>query len=464
MVRILPRSLFARTAWLVLLIILISQALSWLVFRFGPSEAKESIFSPLVIGQVRASALMLSVTPPDKKAAVAEQLSGKDGIRLIALDAETVRTLRKPTHPYFVVMAETIEAEPGFDDSVFASPVYPYGLLIKLPLPDGIYWAEFANRNPKNFNMFHPKFLIWIGVLIAIALLSALFIAWRINKPLHRLFQAAQAIGQRQLPPHVEERGPREIQVLNRAFNDMAKDLQQLDNDRHLMLAGISHDLRSPLARMRLAIELLSEQVDQDLRRRLIQDLHNIDNIINQFMHYVQGAEADILQTTDINQVVTEALAVFATSHITIETHLLVLPKVLADPTAIKRVVLNLIDNAIKYAGVGLELQTSCNGSMVCVCMLDRGPGIAEADIHRMRQPFSRLDESRLEISGSGLGLAIIERIAKIHHGHFRIINRTGGGLEVRFEIPVALVGTNRQSSNPSVDRSKLRDRDTRDS
>ena len=258
-----------------------------------------------------------------------------------------------------------------------------------------------------------------------------------INLPLKRLATAAVVIGEGGKPAPLPERGPREIRVANASFNAMVDDLARIEADRVLLLAGISHDLRTPLTRLRLEAEL--SVADDDARQAIQSDVEQMDSIINQFLDYARPLDSErTFEEVDLAQLVGETIAGIALDeHLDVETDLRPTAPVRAHPTELRRVLFNLIENARRYGttpGTGRAVLTVRTleqppGFEVA----DRGAGIPDDAIKRMKQPFTRLDTARSQANGAGLGLAIIDRIAQRHRARFELCARDGGGLVARF-------------------------------
>lgn len=211
------------------------------------------------------------------------------------------------------------------------------------------------------------------------------------------------------------------------------------------MLAGISHDLRTPLARMRLEIELSG--VSEDARQAIDEDLGQIDHSIGQLMEYARPAGTLPQLATDISAVLAELYERERshTSSLGGELDATLEPGLRARITALdlKRIVSNLIENARRYGrstdGMAhLVMTLQAEGGMIVIEVCDRGPGIAPEDVDRLLRPFSRGEAARTGVSGAGLGLAIVERLLKHVGGALRMLPREGGGLTARIELPKA--------------------------
>ncbi len=257
-----------------------------------------------------------------------------------------------------------------------------------------------------------------------------------INLPLKRLATAALVIGEGGRPAPLPETGPREIRNANASFNAMVDDLARIEADRVLLLAGISHDLRTPLTRLRLEAEL--SIADDDARQAIQADVEQMDAIINQFLDYARPLDADrTFDEVDLTALVQETIADLAgDAQLSIETDLEPTTPVRADRTDIRRVLFNLVENARRYGQTPgtdiVELTVRTRDQPTRIEVADRGVGIPADAIKRMKQPFTRLDPARGQANGAGLGLAIIDRIAQRHRARFELLPRDGGGLIAR--------------------------------
>jgi two-component system osmolarity sensor histidine kinase EnvZ len=278
----------------------------------------------------------------------------------------------------------------------------------------------------------------WGAFVLLLAAAGAFLIVARINRPIRELTRAAAQMGQGRIPPPVEETGPLEVRTLARAFNQMAADLKRLDDERTLLLAGVSHDLRTPLARIRLGIEMLGDRGDPGLKRDLVRDVEDIDKAIDQFLDFARLDDSEpAADDGDLAAVVRSVIERYIKTGAPVRGNLAPVPPLSLRPLAIQRLIANLIENALRHAGTEVEVATGVADGTAFIEVLDRGPGIPEAEAERMLQPFTRLDSARGG-PGTGLGLAIVDRIARMHGGQVRLLAREGGGLRARVELPLS--------------------------
>ncbi len=274
--------------------------------------------------------------------------------------------------------------------------------------------------------------LAWLLGIPLITLIITLVLVRQINRPLARLQAAAQQYTRKGVAIDLKtDTGPIEIRQVNAAFNHMIATLQQAAQERTIMLAGISHDLRTPLTRMRLTAELMP---DADLREGLIYDVDDMDAILEQFISYMKDGSDEPIQATDINQILQELIIQYKPLQIIYQPQSL--PNIQLRSLSIKRMIGNLINNAKRYGAEPLYLAASLIGGKIVITVRDAGQGIEAEQVAALMQPFVRGDVAR-STQGSGLGLAIVQRITALHGGTVALSNHPEGGLEVTVSLPL---------------------------
>ncbi len=431
--RLVPASLFGRTALLILAVLVLSQAGALVLFRYYNNDHLPIRLANLLIAQIQTVTASLNAIDGDDQPAYMERLRHGDYLQLLpdsgraapgAIAQDTVGRR----------LMSLLSARLGYPTELRLAPGR---LWIKVRNGPGVYWLMLP-RPPHE----HPLPWQWIGVAVLMALLAvtaAFALAWRINRPLRRLTAAASLVGKGAAPPPLRESGAAEISALSRAFNQMAADLHTLDADRVLLLASVSHDLRTPLARLRLGIEMVADQIDDGVHDGMVQDIEDIDAVVEQFLAYVRDDEGEAVNADgDLNRIVSAVVERYHRLGAQVTTRLRTLPALPLRLTAMQRLVTNLADNALQYGGGAIEIETALEGNMAVLRVLDRGPGIPQERLEAMLQPFTRLEPSRSGGGGTGLGLAIVARIAKLHGGDVCLRNRDGGGLEACVTLPMA--------------------------
>lgn len=273
-----------------------------------------------------------------------------------------------------------------------------------------------------------------IVLSLGLALLAALtgwLIQLHLNRPLAELAHAARGVSAGETPAPLPTNGPTEIAELSRAFNQMTDALRQAEATRALMLAGVSHDIRTPLTKLRLAIAMALPRGTND---RLVAStesyLDTIDTILQQFMDYAGSGEREAPQPGDLNALAGQLVADFAGLGHEFDFEENALPVFAFRPVAVMRLLMNLMQNAVVYGRTGLSIHTWQESGFACVSVRDRGSGIRAEELERLKLPFSRGNNARGHSGGTGLGLAIVDRIARQQGGSLTFLDREGGGLE----------------------------------
>jgi two-component system, OmpR family, osmolarity sensor histidine kinase EnvZ len=432
-VKLLPSTLIGRTALLIAVLIIISQV-AWFgilrLFFIPPLRAAHAnpIVSTIVMARDALEAL-----PEDKRQIFLDGVNRHRGSRI--LPGDSPQAAFKATHEGIPEDLE-ISLTNTFGPSILLeTQAKTRDLWIRFPVQDQQYWLVLPP------NRVHPLFpldlLIWVALGVIIAVIGSYLVVFRLDRQLHKVLEAARAIGRGDTPGNLAETGPDEIRELSRGFNQMAEGLQKLDSERRLMLAGISHDLRTPLTRLRIGIELAGKAVEPSLSHGMIRDIEDMDSILMQFLDYARDGSEEAPQLADFNQIVFDVCHRYDASGKPIKTVLDDLAPFKFRKLAIRRLISNLVDNAIRYGNHDIEVLTQKSANAVVLKVMDRGPGIHNATPDQLIKPFVRDDSARGTQTGAGLGLTIADRIAKMHDGKLQLTNREGGGLVAIVKIPV---------------------------
>lgn len=306
-------------------------------------------------------------------------------------------------------------------------------------LPDG-HWLSIDGQELQGWSgesawVLISDYLLRVYALRIVAVLVVCLIAVRLClRPLRRLADAARGLGSNLEQPALALDGPEEVRQAAQAFNAMQQRLIAMVNDKAYFLAAVSHDLRTPLTRMRLRLERLP---DDEQRERLRQNITQMDDMIGQVLDYLRTGEQQNLQLVDLDRLVARLCADLASAAEPLPVHGQG-GSLRADALLLQRCLQNLVVNALRYAKeVSLNLQATAGG--VYIHIDDRGPGIAPGLLNTVTDPFVRGEGSRNHGSGGyGLGLSIAQRIASSHGGELLLHNREGGGLRVSVFLPTA--------------------------
>ncbi|MFM9853975.1 MAG: ATP-binding protein, partial [Sphingomonadaceae bacterium] len=319
-------------------------------------------------------------------------------------------------------------------------------LWVRLNLGGKPYWISY--ERPTGLTPTRG-ILISIAIALMISVIAGVLLQRRLGRPLQQLAGAADAIGQSGSSKPLAEDGPAEIAAVARSFNLMGKRLAAQDQDRTFMLAGISHDLRTPLAKIRLALAMLPAG-DKEIEATLARQLDRVDVMLAQFLDFARGVDDEPAEPRSIRSIVTAAVAlVEADTPIDIiasDTDQVAMMR----PIALERAIINLLRNALTYGAPPVSVSVAPQGDAVTIAVRDHGAGAPEAMLERLDEPFFRADGARLNNGSTGLGLAIVRRIVARHYGSVTLRNHPDGGFEALIRLP-QLIGPDPNYNRPSA-------------
>lgn len=431
--------LFTRSFLLLSTLMLASLGAWVLIFlslEMGPRAAQ---MSQRIATSVNLTLATLTYAPRTERRELLRSLSLREGLDVYARTSfDVIEPL--PDGRYWQRVAKLVRAQLG-EEIILAWSVNDVpGFWVSFRLNDEKYWLAFERHEIRLTGGI--EWLSWGVAALLLSLIGAAIGVSYINRPLARLARSAQLVSKGASPPALPETGARELRALNSSFNRMARELHQANADRALMLAGISHDLRTPLTRMRLEIEL--SNMSETGRQAIDQDLAQIDHSLAQLMDYARPASLEPPRATNISQLVTEVTERerCLTKHAGGKLTATIAPDICAQvsSTDLRRILTNLVENARRY---GLsptgkpELDIRLEGSHYSfkIKVSDRGPGIPAHDLERVRKPFWRGNSARTGASGTGLGLAIVDRLLQHMNGELTFSERSGGGLTAQVEV-----------------------------
>ena len=440
---IIPKSLLWRTFVIIAFLLLVS-VLAWIqIFRFYEREPRGVQIAQQVAAIVNLTRAALVSSRPEARAYLMREISASERIEIYP--AELSEKLEPaPDLPGIARVQDLIREKTGPDTRFAFRRNGMEGMWVSFSIEDDDYWVRLRRDR-----LQPPVPLQWFGwgaLALVIALLGAYLLVRRITRPLRALTHAAHAVGRGAMPEPLAESGASEMADVARAFNQMAHDLKVQEQNRALILAGISHDLRTPLSRLRLGVEMSS---DDTFRDGMVADIEQMDQVIGQFLEFARSGQDDAspLEEVQIREVCRQlvehnrglgrVIELSADGAIT---------PIRGRAAALRRALANLVENAFRYGGEPAQVSISLRADArdVIVDVMDRGPGIPPEDAERLKQPFVRLDEARGSADGStdttqggsGLGLAIVDRIARRHRATLELLPRDGGGLIARLRFP----------------------------
>jgi two-component system osmolarity sensor histidine kinase EnvZ len=335
-------------------------------------------------------------------------------------------------------VANELRARLGSDTLVARSVNQLPGLWVGFSIEKDHWWmqAEETRVNP----LTGGTWFVWVAIALLATVLGSVAIARLINQPLRELSFAASRIREGEFDSHLDENTlTSEIREVNMGFNRMARELAKVEEDRAVMLAGISHDLRTPLARLRLEAEMSVQ--DEEAKRNMALDIDQLDAIIDKFMDYARPGETKLVPVPLAQLVDREAAAFRDPTTIRIQSKVAIDVLVMADDVELGRVFANLFENARRYGrgtdtGVARVLVTYARtGPWVVITVRDHGPGVAPEKLAALTTPFFRGDAARTAATGAGLGLAIVEKALQRMGGSLELANAADGGLVVHIRL-----------------------------
>jgi len=423
-------SLFARSFLLIALLILASAAATFQLYRVYEREPRARELAQQTVSIVNLTRAALVNADPVLRRNLLIELNEREGIRLAPLTGgEVLQPL--PDDALFDLVSTKIRGFLGARTRFAYARDRVEGFWVSFTIDDDDYWVMLPRER------FQPSFgLEWLGgglALLALALAGAWLIASALSRPLAALAAAAREVGRGGAPAPLDESGPLEMRTVSRAFNRMAGDLESMERERAIVLAGISHDLRTPLSRLRLALEMSG--ADKAALEAMSTDIEEMDQVIGQFLDFARG-EDEARVTADLEALVADVVEGYRRRNLDVAFRAGSAGRARYAPKAVRRAIANLIDNALRHAGAPVEASTRREGADVVIDVADRGPGIPEGEAERLKRPFTRLDAARGGSGGAGLGLAIVERIAHSHGGRLDLLPREGGGLLARLRLP----------------------------
>ena len=431
----MPRTLLARTFLLLALLVLLTTA-AWLsLFRYIDAEPRARETAQLAASAVNLIRASLFAAAPDKRLGLFNEFSTREGIRLLPAEPEDM-VEAMPESRFVRLLQRELIARLGEHTRIAASVDGIPGFWVSFRLDDADdedYWLVLPRERAARSIARH--WLSWGLLAVALALAAAWLIASRISRPLKAMAKSAATLGRGQKPAPLPENGAEELSRLASAFNTMAADLESHEKDRSEVLAGISHDLRTPLTRLRLEAEM--SVADEGARQAVVADIEQMEAVISQFMDYARTESGEALEATDLGALLYSIAERQGCIGHPLQSELGDLPPTLLRPKAMTRAVNNLIDNAWKYGGGKLTLKAASVENELWIEVSDCGPGIPVAEVARLKRPFTRLETARSNAGGTGLGLAIVERIARLHDGRLDLLPNPGGGLLARLVLPI---------------------------
>lgn len=433
--KLAPQSLFGRTATTIALTLLLFMIISigGMIYFIAIPLAQRSAddFAAIIVSGAHSFQRLAE----DERAELQRQLLYDHG--LIATEQTPALAEKKFDLPYYVLFRAALARRVGQEIELIESTDGPL-IWVDIPMSEITVRMGF-DRQRVAANPPIVLALVFSGGLL-LTIFTSYLLAHRVVDPLSRMYSAVRQMGHGQNPAALAEDGPTELANLARAFNRMSSELQELMENRTVIVAGIAHDLRTPLTRLGLAVEMLNQDSDPELVDGIRRDLAAMERLIGQFLQFSKGLDDERPEALDLWQILEGLAADLRREGSMVELSGSSSCPYNADPVALHRVLGNLMENAVYHGGgapIAVDLQ--CNEQKVSIEICDRGPGIPADQLEAVFRPFHRLESARSnKTGGSGLGLAIARQLTNKHGWRIRLLRRQGGGTVARLELPVA--------------------------
>ena len=437
----LPKSLLTRISLIIALLLITTQLVSLKIFDIYEREPRAEALALEISTIVNFTKASMAASATDKRVQLLNELSTMGNVRIYpAHFFEQIEPI--PDDPFLQLVIQKVTQRLPLGTLIAINHFSIEGIWVSFELNSELFWVVIPRTIVDRPFPWH-----WIGwgtIIALIALVAAYMTTERINRRLNRLIEAAESVRKDLSPEKLPHDNLVEFSDLNVAFNEMLANLKKASQERKFLLASVSHDIRTPLTRLRIASEMLPEKSD-DLKNSMEEDILEINNILNQFLDFARGFEDEPKIPVNLgkflNNIQVKHLRMgqkFILRKKNIKTDI---PKKLfidLRPLALQRCLDNLINNAFFYAKGKVVLIATLEEESFTISVVDDGPGIPDKELERLLKPFERLDEARGNEGGCGLGLSIADRIVKAHDGKLELISdKKDKGLEAKITIPI---------------------------
>lgn len=432
--RWMPSTLFARALLILVIPVVLIQLVAVYVFYERHWDSVVRNMSSALAGEVVLLVREKQIESTPQSLARVERLGDHLGIE-VAFDRSNTRVFKedvgKETYPVFYNNLEKVLEPP------FMIQPKDEGQLIQITvmMEDGVLILKTTRKRLASTTTY--AFLLWMGGVSLILMLIAIQFLRNQMRPIRQLAQAAEQFGMGQELPGFSPRGAAEVRQAGKAFMVMRDRIARQVATRTEMLAGISHDLRTPLTRMKLQLAMLN--LDSKAKQELESDVTEMEHMIHEYLDFAKGAAQEAGEKIDLAVFLKLIVANYQRSGKAVTLGDLVALDAMEGmwrPNAMRRAIQNVIDNALRY-GASAHVRVVVKPKHLRIIVEDEGPGIPEAEHEFVFRPFTRLDPSRnVQTGGAGLGLSIARDALHNHGGHIQLENRAEGGLRVTLVIP----------------------------
>jgi len=458
--RLLPASLFGRTMLVLVAGLIVAQLGSMAIHLFDRGSSVYRLASLQIASQIAQTVRVLNRLPTDQRESVVQEVSGphlraalrREQVAVASgfsehdrYEAEFTEEVQRQIGARWPIRAD-INPDPRADgESVgpfelwMARHFYfllpqPFSIVVQVVLEDGMVVVFDVNVPQEPLSRLEAIVPL-IALLMLVCFSVSGFLVRMMTSSLDRLSRAADAIGRNPEDAPLADSGPSEIHRVIAAFNRMQQRVRDYLVERGRLLTAISHDLKTPITRLRLRAEMLS---DGEIRAKMLRDLDDMQTMVGTTLDFFRTTGTDAQrQPVDIGALIESISEDRREAGQALDVRGVVCNgPYRADPQALRRCLENLIENALRYGG-GAAIEVKDSSDRLRIAVIDRGPGIPESELERVFEPFYRLDASRnMDSGGTGLGLSIARNIARWHGGEVTLSTAPGGGLVAAVVLP----------------------------
>ncbi len=422
------KSLRTRNIALLVVVVLVGQLLAvTLIYALAIRPQAERVGS-IMARNVAAISSAMDALPPHGRAKLIEQINAGGALRILPGNTSPPEDRGVPTLLERLFIRQFAKEMEQRDVIIWRGSLAGQ-LWVYVRLGGDNYWISY--ERPKGWS---PNGALLVSFLIAVtlAMIGGILLQRRIARPLSALSQAADRIRSDEVPAPLPVDGPEEIAAVAQSFNHMAERIAAQDAERAFMLAGVSHDLRTPLTKVRLAIATIP-QIEPETEKLLNRQFEQMDQMLGQFLDFARGDESEPVSATDIGKLVNKVAATLQLEVDVRSKRGLIIP---TQPLALERAISNLVRNAAKYGRPPFVVDIDADNRHDRIAIIDHGDGVAPALLDMLGTPFLRGRRERGSDGGTGLGLAIARHVARSLGGELVLDNLDGGGFSAALVLP----------------------------
>jgi two-component system osmolarity sensor histidine kinase EnvZ len=429
---IAPKSFMGQTLAMTISVILVAQIMSTVFAALLILKPQVERVGGILAQAVAATSDAAELSSDEGRIAIIARLNASEYLDVMPGDAAPPPLGRRPNVLERVFMQSLVDSMADRTELLWRTDEEKR-LWVRVHIGPDAYWLT-ANA-PRSLNPLHA-ILNSAFAAFALSLLAAVLLQRRISQPLEALTAAVVTLNPQSNTPIVPVSGPSEIVALSQGFNAMIARLATAEQERALMLAGVSHDVRTPLAKLRLTIELLS-QGDDALTKAAHAQVQEIDRVLSKFLMFARGFEDEAVVEFNLEALTSEVAAMHAAEGVDF-TLIGAGGDVFGRPEALRRALVNITENAVRHGAAPFAIRLERNAEHVTIIVTDHGAGVAPAEEERLLRPFAR--GAAPGVAGSGLGLAIAGQVARLHGGALTLERQGDGAFAVRLSLKSELL------------------------